>query len=813
MSIKKRFIILVVLLTTIPMIFSTIINIGIFHNKILEVIEKQVMMAPKNEAIKLENFFDESTKELKIIGNMEKTTELLEEPNGLPDSENKVEYKDILNEILKSRKAEDGFLTRISIVNEDGNIISSDNIHIIGKKDILSDDDIKKLKNNQVVVTDIFKDKNRDSDFKNFIIAYPIFNDSRYLGYTFSLVDMSYFKEIVDEKSFFETGKVIILDENGNVAASASDYIHNNINENDILYEKWNEIKESSNRSGLIEYKLNGVSKIAYYSKDSKTNWMTLTIVEWSEFITPLQKNYSIIIILISLLVVLIISSYVLLINYFSKPVYRLLQIIDKMKQGDFSERFVYNKQNEFGQISQAFNDLIDEIEINRGDIERTNRKLQSLISNIPGGVYNSRLENGVYRVDFISEGCLQILGYAEHEIKKILPSNLNRLIYKKDRDRVIDEFKEKINSLGKYSIEYRIVCKNGDIIWVGDNGQIIQDESGCILIYSVILDITKIKKSQKELEASEERHRIIMSQTDEIIFEYNTNEDTVYYADTWRNKFEYEPIKRNFVKNIYDSSNIYDEDKQTIKELVNDIYNGIEYRTIEIRIKKEENNYIWCRIRVTSIKNDDGEIYKVIGVLTDIDKEKRDAEGLLFKSQRDSLTKLYNKETTHQLIKDYINNEGRNGKHAFFIVDIDDFKSINDNFGHLSGDLVLSNISERISNIFRKDDIVGRIGGDEFVVFLKNADLEELINRKADELVKGFKESFIGENHEHKVSGSIGIARYPQDGKRFEELYVNADKALYKAKNQGRIDILFFQKIKEEKAIVFSSLILYMSV
>ena len=530
MSIRKRFIILVILLATIPAILSTIICISSFKKNSIDMIEKQIMMAPKDESINLDNFFKQVIKELSITGNMPRAIELLQNSNNGIEFDEMKNDVNILNEILSSRKKEESFLTRVSLVDKNGIIISDNNSDLIGKRTLLTDEELEKLKANKTLITNIFSDYHDNETQKNTMIAVPIFLDNQYQGNVVSMIDMSYFKDIVNKKSFFETGKAIILDSDGNVAASASEYVNNNIEECEPLYQEWKKIKSSDNQNGIINYDINGIHKIGYYSKIKNTDWITLTSVEWSEFMTPLNKNNITIIAFLLLILVLIIGSYTLLINYFCKPVYKLLKSINKIKQGDYSNRFIYNKTNEFGQISTAFNDLIDEVEKHKKEIERNNKKLQSLIRNIPGGVYNSRIEQGNYTLDFISDGCLKLLGYTEEEIKEKFSHNLIKLIHIKDHERVINEFKEKINSVNNlniesrinFNIEYRIIRKDGNIIWVLDNGQIIKDKHGNILTYSVMTDITESKKAQKKLKISEERHSIIMSQTEDIIFEVN---------------------------------------------------------------------------------------------------------------------------------------------------------------------------------------------------------------------------------------------------------------------------------------------------
>ena len=184
---------------------------------------------------------------------------------------------------------------------------------------------------------------------------------------------------------------------------------------------------------------------------------------------------------------------------------------------------------------------------------------------------------------------------------------------------------------------------------------------------------------------------------------------------------------------------------------------------------------------------DEDGNIFKAIGIIIDIDKEKREAEELLYKAQRDGLTGLYNKGTSQSIVEDYLMNEGKDINGALFVMDLDNFKAVNDNLGHLAGDIVLTEISTIISNVFRENSIIGRVGGDEFIIFLKNVNSEEDIRKKAEELISGFRNTSTTEILDYNVSGSIGIAKYPEHGKSYKELFISADKAAYSAKNNGK--------------------------
>ncbi len=154
-------------------------------------------------------------------------------------------------------------------------------------------------------------------------------------------------------------------------------------------------------------------------------------------------------------------------------------------------------------------------------------------------------------------------------------------------------------------------------------------------------------------------------------------------------------------------------------------------------------------------------------------------------RAERDVLVDAYNKIGVENKIKEAIE-EGVGG--AFYILDIDNFKEINDSKGHPFGDKVLVYLSKRIANAFRQQDIVGRIGGDEFVIFQKNVTDAQSVQQRAVGLCRDIRVPFVDENGVSvAVSVSIGIAVFPQDAKDFESLYAKADEALYKAKKKGK--------------------------
>jgi diguanylate cyclase (GGDEF)-like protein/PAS domain S-box-containing protein len=798
MSIRKKFIVFSILWGIIPAIIATSICISNFNARNTEIITQNVETFSKDQAIHLKAFFDDNISNLNSDTNIPAVRDLLIDSNNKRDTGNKKRNMQLLNGILANRKHEQFFLSKEVLVDKDGIVVASGDNDYINEKIWLSNEEMERLAQNKVVVTDVIENKDFNNGIKSTIIANPIFWDNEYQGFIANVINMNYFEKLVNDVNFFDTGKIVVMDKNGVVAASTSKDITESIskiNSANNLYEQWQKIDFDSNPDGAIEYKINGVEKTGYYSGIGNTGWVVLSGIEWAEFKTPIDKTIKTATIFVILISLLIITSYTFTINYFSKPIYKLLKAIRKVKQGSLKDRFIYNEDNEFGEIATAFNDLIDAIEQNRKHIEDKNRKLQSLTSNIPGGVYTCRIEDGEYVLDFASRGCLYILGYEKHELKEIFNRKFIDLIYEADRERVVNEIKEQLDKHNKYNVEYRVKRKDGSIVWLLDNGQVVKDREGKSFTYNVVINITKSKMFQEELRLSEERYSIIMSQTEDAIFEWNIQKDTVSFSGNWKNKFSYESVVNNISEIIYKTDYIYKDDIKKFGKLLNDIVYGDTYKETEIRIKKNTNEYIWCKIRITAMFDENGNIFKAIGIIIDIDEEKKEAEKLLFKAQRDSLTSLYNKGTAQSMIEEYIESAGEDVNGALFVIDLDNFKAVNDNLGHLAGDFVLTTISSVLSEIFQEDSIVGRIGGDEFVIFLKNVDSEELIRKKEEELMKGFRSSFEGEISDYKVSGSIGIAKYPKHGKCFKQLFINADKAVYLAKSKGKDNYCIFEE------------------
>ena len=165
----------------------------------------------------------------------------------------------------------------------------------------------------------------------------------------------------------------------------------------------------------------------------------------------------------------------------------------------------------------------------------------------------------------------------------------------------------------------------------------------------------------------------------------------------------------------------------------------------------------------------------------------------LLRKAQTDPLTGINNRNSVTENIRDWLLCPQCHEIQALFMIDIDNFKTINDTCGHAAGDRILCAMAETLRSNFRESDVIGRIGGDEFIVLMKNIHGRENAFRHMEMLRTQFIQNAEKLELACSVSCSIGTSLYPEDGLTFEELYDRADIALYRSKSAGRNRCCFF--------------------
>lgn len=238
----------------------------------------------------------------------------------------------------------------------------------------------------------------------------------------------------------------------------------------------------------------------------------------------------------------------------------------------------------------------------------------------------------------------------------------------------------------------------------------------------------------------------------------------------------------------------IFPEDVDTFLEytsctnLIKLFERGKTELSIEYRRQVDKGIYIWVKAIMNLVRDKDTNDLIGYICIKNIDLKKRQQLEFQYKAERDSLTGLYNKEMTAKLINEQLQLKQKNENAALFMIDVDCFKEINDHFGHVFGDRVLCELGGKLKSLFGCEDIVGRIGGDEFIAFMKIGADNKRVKEKGEDICKAFRINYKGEKEEdYFISASVGIATSLKEKDDFETLYYHADIALYETKSKGK--------------------------
>ena len=220
---------------------------------------------------------------------------------------------------------------------------------------------------------------------------------------------------------------------------------------------------------------------------------------------------------------------------------------------------------------------------------------------------------------------------------------------------------------------------------------------------------------------------------------------------------------------------------------------NGYWQGEITNRKKNGEIYIEW--LSINAIRNDKGEVENYIGIFSDVTHQRKDAQQQAFLATHDPLTGLSNRLLLNDRLEHAINHANRfNQCIAVIFCDLDDFKPINDTYGHSVGDEVLKEIASAFREILRKEDTICRFGGDEFVILIEELKSFEYLQGILEKLRAISERIFIIDNIRLQVGMSIGASLYPNDASSPEMLLDRADKAMYKAKHSGKNKIAYYQ-------------------
>ena len=421
-------------------------------------------------------------------------------------------------------------------------------------------------------------------------------------------------------------------------------------------------------------------------------------------------------------------------------------------------------------------------------------------VSSLSDAVYSCRNDRDFTLLE-VHSGANYLAGFSLDEIKTKFDGGLIELVHPDDREMVRREFHDQLRSSTDVKLEFRLLRKDGTIQWVLNKSHLMVDEKGEEYLCCAITDITGFKRANKELDEKLERYEIILAQTENVLFEWDMATDQMTFSGTWEKIFGFAPVRENLRTHLAGGTHFHPDDMPLLFDAIGRIENGSNYEMVEVRIATAKGRYLWCRMRATALREKDGKLQKISGIIINIDAEKQAARALQDRAERDSLTKLLNKDAGRKQAEEYFSRYPEGAESALLIIDLDNFKQVNDRYGHLFGDAVLTKVSREIKKLFRNQDIVSRIGGDEFLVLMRGVSDRKLVEGRCQRLLNILHSIFQDQKYKLPLSCSIGVALSPEHGKTYYELFNRADQALYWAKAEGKNDFEIYDEEREQSS------------
>ncbi len=414
--------------------------------------------------------------------------------------------------------------------------------------------------------------------------------------------------------------------------------------------------------------------------------------------------------------------------------------------------------------------------------------ELEMILSDTVAGIAMVSPHSEGVKLEYTNEGFFALFGYTRDEYETLPQEVRLNLFHYDDFMNIISRVNTAYKPGEVQKFECRINKKGGEVAWalfsVRKPHSAQENEQRFICN---IVDITEMKRLQMRIQEEKERYELIEEISDDIMFNYDVATDTLECSPKILRTLRTATKVEDAIEYITYGNVLDHRDIPLFIEAVSNALSGKRINIFDARIINQRNDAVWHRIKFASIFDADGNAVRFIGTISDIDKEKKEKSRLIAQAETDQLTGFLNKVSTglkiNELIKEYPNEPG-----TMFLIDIDDFKLLNDTYGHHEGDIFLREFTSKLTLAFRSTDILGRVGGEEFVVFVNGlGDVKELVEEKAKEIEKICHSVKLEKAKDRVMSCSIGVAIYPETGMDYNELFEKSDEAMYYVKKHGK--------------------------
>lgn len=426
---------------------------------------------------------------------------------------------------------------------------------------------------------------------------------------------------------------------------------------------------------------------------------------------------------------------------------------------------------------------------------------LNTVMERTPGDVVILRVKGRTLHTRYLTHGLCGLFGYTRQEFEEVLGKNNGEaLIYEKDRGKLLNAVYEAASKKMPMDINYRAAYKEGKVGWHNLMAEYCEEEKdGCRVYHGIITSINGMKEKENALRCSDLRFRTAVELLNADVWSYNYKLDICSLPVSEKNSNLMLNGKTQYtLKEFIKEGNIHPDFIDAYLSLY-EPDSTVKIREAEVLARVKDGRYQWFRLMAKVIMGEDGEPIELIGVANNVNNSKlRQARyrELQERVKQDSLTGLYNRATIENIVREQLESIKNDGSvAALMMIDIDDFKNINDTLGHHVGDCVLQDISRALKQALPPDSVLGRLGGDEFALYINHAQYESDVYEVAKNVCDIVRTIKPLEEGKRIISVSIGIA-FVKKNITFNDLYERADSAMYYAKGNGKNSFSVFSSI-----------------
>jgi len=369
--------------------------------------------------------------------------------------------------------------------------------------------------------------------------------------------------------------------------------------------------------------------------------------------------------------------------------------------------------------------------------------------------------------------------------------------VHPDDRDKVIDAFQSSIELHSLYHIEHRLLFSDGRIKYVNERAEHFYNENNKhIHTLGTVQDITEQKSAEENLQLfsrvfSDTHEGIIITDPQQRIIDVNP----AFCQITGYSREEVLYKKPKILSSGKQSPQFYDNMWQSVNELGH--WQG------ELWNRTKQGELYAELLNISSLTNAQNEVTHYVGVFSDITRSKRHQDQLNLMAHYDVLTKLPNRALFIDRFHQSIAHSIRTGHQlAVCFLDLDDFKPVNDNYGHEVGDRLLIQVAQRITSCIREEDTVSRQGGDEFAILLNDIKSASQYEGTITRIHLALAEPYLIDGIQHEVTASSGVTLYPSDDGDIDTLLRHADHAMYHSKLLGKHRFQLYSPDSDQRII-----------